>query len=483
MHVQVCIIGGGIAGLRVAEILTENGEDSLLLLESREQCGGRIKSRYDENESLMYETGPWRIPSVHRRAIWLFHWHDIPLQPLLTPPVRKNTVKSVCPGLSIYDLNLMKTSNPHKADRLDQETGYAGETESDSSSVPYTLEDDVRSPNTSFLVAPGGFSSLVQAMERRIGEEKILRDTRVADVRRNLDGTYSVRCVRRHGEAKMRFDEYLIHAEEVFVCTPPHVAREWPSFAQSMKTFLSRVEAGCLHHVYMKGDPVPGQKIHEINANSPLVQTISDQYESGWFQASYSGGRIARFWHHLRMTDPALFLRFIMKCVRSSFPRARLVRGGKLTPESPDPSDVVASHFWESAYHAWRPVPFFNVDKAVLSSVHPNPVFHPNLFWAGEAFSSHQAWIEGALQTASLATQARMQGGVKDFPHRKRKEGEMVAEGRILDISLWKERHPGGGQALVNHLKEEDICRTMTHIGHSDNAWATVSSLQIAWEA
>lgn len=42
MHVKVCIVGGGAAGLAVAQKLTEAGEKSLLVLEAQEELGGRI---------------------------------------------------------------------------------------------------------------------------------------------------------------------------------------------------------------------------------------------------------------------------------------------------------------------------------------------------------------------------------------------------------------------------------------------------------
>lgn len=42
VHVKVCIVGGGAAGLAVAQKLTEAGEKSLLVLEAQEELGGRI---------------------------------------------------------------------------------------------------------------------------------------------------------------------------------------------------------------------------------------------------------------------------------------------------------------------------------------------------------------------------------------------------------------------------------------------------------
>ena len=143
----------------------------------------------------------------------------------------------------------------------------------------------------------------------------------------------------------------------------------------------------------------------------------------------------------------------------------------------------------------WRPVKNFQLQQAVQVSVYPNPVNFPNIFWAGEAFSSYQAWIEGALETAQLAVETfyhsktlsklrkldRNDIMITNLPVRDIKDNEMVIEGRIIgNLYEWAEVHPGSSAAITNHLKE-DVTNIIHHIQHSDNAWATMAALQIGW--
>ena len=41
-----------------------------------------------------------------------------------------------------------------------------------------------------------------------------------------------------------------------------------------------------------------------------------------------------------------------------------------------------------------------NKEELSHQAIYPNPARLPGLFLAGEAFSAHQGWTEGALQTA-----------------------------------------------------------------------------------
>ena len=63
--------------------------------------------------------------------------------------------------------------------------------------------------------------------------------------------------------------------------------------------------------------------------------------DSDWFQASYSGGRIARLWHHLHLSDPDGFVSNLVRRVSS-------VLNYEAKPTK------VRSHYWPVAYHKWR---------------------------------------------------------------------------------------------------------------------------------
>lgn len=456
MH-DVVIIGAGMAGLRVHKLLRNKNVRDIVVVEAKPFVGGRVRSVYDR-ATLLYESGPWRIPQSHLRARQLFEEYDVPLTFTKTPlPQDYGSMIDDAPertqGLSKWDLETLKARDATSADLADHKTGYADSTfrASGAGEVLKTTEN--------FYVASLGFSELCRRMAEEVDDLRY--NTRVVDVVRQDDG-YEIVCSVRSPDGN--FDTLRLHCRALFVCVPPHMARLW-SVAARMASHLNRVEASCLHHIYARG-PHPGGQ-HNISVKTPLVQTISDQYENGWFQVSYTAGRMARFWYNLRLSRPTDFVNMLERALLRVWPHARMMT----TPRS---------HFWEYAYHRWRPAPYFNLKLAVSQSVYPNPMSLDKLFWAGEAFSSYQAWIEGALETAESAVDACMNCFIT-HPIRTRTSNELVLEDRILDVSKWEAVHPGSAEAIRNHV-DEDVTMLFQHIGHSDHAWSIVANLQVAWQ-
>ena len=130
-------------------------------------------------------------------------------------------------------------------------------------------------------------------------------------------------------------------------------------------------------------------------------------------------------------------------------------------------------HYWPRAYHLWRPAPGFDLRRGVRHAVQPNPKSCPNLFFAGEAFSSHQAWMEGALETAEMVIR-RIVDGDGDLPAG---DDETRIDGRPVDVRAWMQSHPGGAGALQNHMGE-DLGVYMRHVGHSDEAWGFANAMR-----
>ena len=142
--------------------------------------------------------------------------------------------------------------------------------------------------------------------------------------------------------------------------------------------------------------------------------------------------------------------------------------------------DDVRMHFWEHAYHMWVPTPNFDLNHAIMFTHEPHPIKLPQVFLAGEAFSEHQAWMEGAISTAERVLFAIDQGQ-RPRTRLPNPSTEVVLDGRILDVSKWKTAHPGGVAAITNHMRDEDLKQLWEHIHSSDRAWAIVLSLQRGW--
>jgi monoamine oxidase len=445
MSEHIVVVGAGIAGLWLTSKLSSMGQ--VVCLEASEMCGGRIRSIYDEKSRLLYEAGPWRVPETHKRVLRLFYEHSIKLGPLRTPPLQNTSKPKVVSGLCVWDVNAL-AHGASGADEKDLQTGYADQTHCASGSAPYTTDAK------RYFVAYDGFTAMVDALQK---DNDVRLNHRVVDVRRAHCG-YSVHVVRRTGHNS--FENVVIYADAVFVCVPPGVCRTWSIFVQHAKSVMNAVEEGQLHHIYVKAK-MPSSH-HYRDKSSLLSQSLSSQYGNEWFQASYSGGRIARLWRNLSLSDPLLFVQCLGNQVTRMWNKSVRFR-----------SEDVRSHFWETAFHHWKAVPNFDMPRAVATAVCPSPRALPNVFLAGEAFSSHQAWMEGALETAELALAAYR----NPFPLSNVPERAIHVEGHPLDVSKWASVHPGGEAIFANH-KGEDVTELMNHVLHSPYAWAVVHSLK-----
>lgn len=52
----VCVVGGGLAGLRIAKLLQDKGQD-VALFEAKANFGGKMETYRDEKENIVMEKG------------------------------------------------------------------------------------------------------------------------------------------------------------------------------------------------------------------------------------------------------------------------------------------------------------------------------------------------------------------------------------------------------------------------------------------
>jgi len=132
--------------------------------------------------------------------------------------------------------------------------------------------------------------------------------------------------------------------------------------------------------------------------------------------------------------------------------------------------------FWEHAVHRWRPEAFREEQRPPVElCVHPH-LNLSNFFLCNEAFSSEQGWAEGALECVEIALNARLP--VYAQP-RTRLSHHIVFDRRLIDVRVWMDQHPGGRQAIENHLKDEDSTALILHVhNHSSQVMAYMLGMQ-----
>ena len=459
---KILVVGGGLAGLYVAKKLSSlngggGGEETPVVLEARPYTGGRIRTVQDEVTGVLYESGPWRVAATHTRVRKLAEELGVTLRPLQTPtPHYGETPNDPIAGLSTWDVHALHTRDPLQADKVDLSTSYADETHSASGSAPYNTD------TKTYYVAPQGLDQLPKRMQ--VGLD-VRYDHRVVDVVRNDKQTkYEVTIVAR--KQANDFVTLTMTCDVLFVCVPPHACREWTIFRNHARSVMHAVEMGELHHIYVQDERFPRHH-HSLHPHSLLSQVVSSQYEaSSYFQASYTAGRLARFWQHLKLQSPGGFFALLKDELRRTL-------GFRMTEDAD-----VQSHHWPMAYHRWRTVPDFDLKRAVKFAVEPNPSSLPRVYLAGEAFSSHQAWMEGALETAELALQKfRRSSSTTTNSKDDGSSSSTMVDGHPIAIAKWMRVHPGGRGAISNY-KGQDLTDLLAHVGHSPHAWAIAHSLK-----
>ena len=142
----------------------------------------------------------------------------------------------------------------------------------------------------------------------------------------------------------------------------------------------------------------------------------------------------------------------------------------------------VISHYWENAVHFWKPSFKFRLRRSIKNCLYPHPTKLPDLYLAGESFSSHQAWIEGALETADLAVKEALEKNLKykQYTLKTIPANCLVIDGRVLDVSKWKYSHPGSKIVIENHL-QEDVSQLFHQIHNSHYSNSVLLQLQVGF--
>tara|TARA_Y100001970_G_scaffold84781_1_gene106948 strand:+ start:181 stop:1500 length:1320 start_codon:yes stop_codon:yes gene_type:complete len=434
------VIGGGISGLYVAWKMKAS-----MLLESTPRVGGRVRTMRN-GEAVDYEGGPWRIHESHRRALRLLHRLGLEVEQTTSSRMRGGS-------LSAYGKHLIKYG-VSKANQMELESGYEGFDAAAAENHAYT-----RHAGGKYYVVRTGFDSLVEALEKKV-KCPIRTNTRVTNVRRSK-GQYEIEVSVRKGT---HFHKKMYRCKRVVFALPPHNTTQWDVCQQWLRAQINAVKTLPLHHIYGSiGTALP--PTHTKDSTSLLAQIVSGDHDTRTFQVSYSGGRRAQFWNRLNMENPRQFHSLLRKELRKQLPpklrKKRLRR--------------VRSHHFEHAVHYWVPAYGFKGNKrSARQSVVPHPNKLPGLYWVGEAFSSVQGWIEGALETAELACIA-MRKPLKRWRTTLRK-GEVMVEGRVVNVDTFANVHPGTRLAIQKYMGK-DATKVFSHI-HPSYSWGIVFALQ-----
>ena len=227
---DLIIIGGGIGGLYCYYQIVKNIPDiKILLIEKEQYLGGRIKTIYDRDNHILYETGPWRFQSHHYRLINLLKNLDI-------------KYKKINKVLFQFDKN-EKFSN----DNL----------------------------NESFYVERG-FNYIIEKLLENTSLENIITNLEIKDIQY------------KNNVFEIITHNQIFYSKKIIIACPPNIYLQWDIF-----NHLNEMKNSIHYRTYSKifgkfNDKITYKGIENFFIYSNIFnQTISSLYDNNWILISF----------------------------------------------------------------------------------------------------------------------------------------------------------------------------------------------------
>ena len=389
---RTIIIGGGLAGLSIAEFLANRKSSNVLVLERYKAWGGRVVTYRDKASGLQYEIGAGRIFHTHKRVTALverFNLHTYPistestvnghanpflqlfepirdiLQSLPDDVLAKHTVNELVPKdlhsvLEYYpywsEVNLLRADVALPLFAPKQTMGVTG-------------------PNEYYGVVEGldAITTNLAAAAEKAGATLKNRHT-VTDIRRLAPNLFEITGVRGKKANQLPFK---YQANRVIIAT----CRCGYSDLSILKRMplMKQLATGALMRIYAVYQP-PLDIKEKVVTDGPLRYIIPINPKTGLIMISYTDGDDT---HHWRKLEGDALEEGIQTELRKLFPDMALTKPSYLK-----------KHDWPNGCTYWLPGDY---DPAEASKIAHNP--EPNLYLTGESVSTNQTWMEGALES------------------------------------------------------------------------------------
>lgn len=392
------IIGGGVAGLTVAEALARRG-DRTLLLDKWGTWGGRVYTFHGTGaqKGMSYEIGAGRIFSGHARVNALVRhygfktvkfgtdslWEGKDPNPFLElfAPIR--AVLAELPPATLGEHTIAELLPPSMHPLLDL-FPYRSEF--------FTLRADealrfFRPRATMGTSAPesyygiiGGLDTIPKALAADAAHAgaEMRQEYEVKDVKRTSSRLFEV-------QATHKGKQYTFETSRVIFATCRCSLSDFPILAGA--PVLKQTGTAPLTRIYAvyPPNPVTGtvwfEGIPKVVTANPLRYVIPINPKTGLIMISYTDGKDTMHWKDLK--GKALQAE-IQRCAKALFPDRAI----------PEPT-YLKQHRWGGGCTYWLPGDY---NVATASHAAHNPA--PGVYIVGESISKEQCWIESALESA-----------------------------------------------------------------------------------
>lgn len=479
---DVIVIGGGIAGLYASLKCCEAGL-SVCTFEKDGRWGGRIRTIYNGTDH--YEAGAARFHKNHRHIFRLLKRYHIDVVPLDKRP--REYRASTCHSKGIespayaFISQIIRKSKEHSASFLRSITfgefaeivlgatnkeiakssfGYDGEFDAINAYDGIQMFAKDFDSKETYYVCKDGMSSLVQAIVRELEISSWVGhlEHRVDNIQRK-DGVFAVTAIRLDGTKIRR------KARCIIVALPKEALSQLYTWNREQTTAIDTVIAVPCERIYAKystswyaGSPI-------VTTDLPIRQFIP--ITDNLAMVSYSDSKHADEWNHTASLGEKKLTQRLHGELRELFPE-------KKVPAKPLWID---SYYWKDAIHMWKP----NVNSTKSRKHIQTGLWEEAnvpFYVCGEAYSSHQCWVNGALESVEQIMPivrkhfTKQAGGdswtewvrnkktftKKDLQELRKLYPEakwVLFKDRLIDLTQWYYAHPGGQTPFDNHMYKD----------------------------
>lgn len=396
---DIIIIGGGVSGLFLAYKLLNTGL-KVIVFESDQKVGGRIESIKKDN--FGFEAGAARIHSSHGKVISLIHDLDLRNQMIKLPEQidlilrgkkmdfnydTKNVKKSIDILLkeSIDFKYLFQEKELQKITFFqylvliyDHETavyikdafGYDSEfVDLNADAALHMFEYDLFGDNH-YYILQNGLSQIIERMEKTILKSSTIlkKNTPIIEINDNFVVT----------KKKEKF--YFNH----LICAIPQNALLQFDMFKDL-SLVNSVNQNPLLRIYAKypTKDLWFKNIKRTITDNYIRHIIPIDYDNGLIMICYTDGKQTEYWQSYESLGKEYLIKALHKEIKDLF---------DIEPPAPE---FIESYYWKDGLHTWK-VGYDSqkVEKDILK-----PFDKKEIYICGEAFSSKQGWIEGALDT------------------------------------------------------------------------------------
>jgi len=387
------IIGGGLAGLSIAEFLANKKSGKVLLFEQYKPYGGRVVTYRDPAKHIQYEIGAGRIFHTHKRVhalIKRFGLHTFPISSDSTFNGEPNPFLPLFePIRRIIELTPEAELQTHTLEEI-----VPKELHSIFKYYPYwaeihMLRADIAAPlfapnHTMGTDKPADYAGVVEGLDAittnlHDAAEKagaVLKNRhKVTGIKRLADDLFEVTGL---SGKKANQKPFKYQANRIIIAT---CRCGYSNFdILKGKPFMKQLSTSPLTRIYAIYDP-PLDIPHKIVTDNPLRYIIPINPKSGLIMVSYTDGDDTHRWNNL---DGEELEKEINGELQKLFPDMVI----------PKPK-YLNKHEWPSGCTYWTPGDY-DVKEASKQAHNPEP----NLYLTGESVSMNQTWMEGALESA-----------------------------------------------------------------------------------